>query len=150
MQCKGGQEQKKWLENLRGFWSLFGESCSKSLAWSLTWILMKIILKCLHQSLGCGPRTQWNPPLWALRNELIELEKRVQSSAYQSENNEDSLATDDGPRYSDEAGLLRLPGLRRKKKYPGKSIVRLKETRNRCVAREPASCYWCCRGHRFT
>ncbi|KOM34511.1 hypothetical protein LR48_Vigan02g066100 [Vigna angularis] len=62
-----------------------------------------------------------------LRNELIELEKRVQRSAYQSENNEDLLGIDDGARYTDEAGV-KLARVEKKENILEKSIGRLKET----------------------
>ncbi|XP_047150306.1 uncharacterized protein LOC124822357 [Vigna umbellata] len=62
-----------------------------------------------------------------LRNELIELEKRVQRSAYQSENNEDLLVIDDGARYTDEAGV-KLARVEKKENILEKSIGRLKET----------------------
>ncbi|XP_027936616.1 uncharacterized protein LOC114191570 isoform X1 [Vigna unguiculata] len=63
-----------------------------------------------------------------LRNELIELEKRVQRSAYQSENNEDLLASDDGARYTDEAGVVKMARVEKKENILEKSIGRLKET----------------------
>jgi len=41
---------------------------------------------------------------------------------------QDSLATDDGPRYSDEAGVVQITRVEKKENILEKSIVRLKET----------------------
>ncbi|XLR38478.1 hypothetical protein S83_023138, partial [Arachis hypogaea] len=61
-----------------------------------------------------------------LRKELIELEKRVENSTYQSKNNEDLVVIDDDDRYSDAAGsfqlsrpnLMDLVNLRREEALP--------------------------------
>ncbi|XP_027366329.1 uncharacterized protein LOC113872737 isoform X3 [Abrus precatorius] len=63
-----------------------------------------------------------------LRNELIELEERVQRSAYQSEENEDLLVIDDGARYSDDAGGVQIARVQKKENILEKSFGKLKET----------------------
>ncbi|KAK7392644.1 hypothetical protein VNO78_21088 [Psophocarpus tetragonolobus] len=63
-----------------------------------------------------------------LRNELIELEKRVQRSAYQSENNDDLLVIDDGAIYSDDAGVVQIARVEKKENILEKSFGKLKET----------------------
>ncbi|XP_020236623.1 uncharacterized protein LOC109816143 isoform X2 [Cajanus cajan] len=62
-----------------------------------------------------------------LRNELIELEERVQRSAYQSETNEDLLVIDDG-RYSDDAGDVQMVSVEKKENILEKSFGKLRET----------------------
>ncbi|KAK7345303.1 hypothetical protein VNO77_15904 [Canavalia gladiata] len=63
-----------------------------------------------------------------LRNELIELENRVQRSAYQSENNEDLLVIDDGAHYIDNAGDVQMARVQKKENILEKSFGKLKET----------------------
>ncbi|KAL2323046.1 hypothetical protein Fmac_027425 [Flemingia macrophylla] len=62
-----------------------------------------------------------------LRNELIELEERVQRSAYQSQNNEDLLVIDDG-RNSDDAGGVQMVRVEKKENILEKSLGKLRET----------------------
>ncbi|XP_010246031.1 PREDICTED: uncharacterized protein LOC104589406 [Nelumbo nucifera] len=62
-----------------------------------------------------------------LRNELIELEKRVQRSTDQSENDEDVNITDNSISYSVEHGDSRLFQLQKKEGVVGKSLDKLKE-----------------------
>ncbi|KAF8397942.1 hypothetical protein HHK36_016868 [Tetracentron sinense] len=62
-----------------------------------------------------------------LRHELIELEKRVQRSADQSDNEEDIKITDDSTRYSGRAGGGGLVDLPDKENFIGKSMDKLKE-----------------------
>ncbi|XP_057742714.1 uncharacterized protein LOC130961071 isoform X1 [Arachis stenosperma] len=63
-----------------------------------------------------------------LRKELMELEKRVENSTYQSENNEDLVVIDDGARYSDAAGSFQLSRVQKKENIIEKSLGKLKET----------------------
>ncbi|KAK7278701.1 hypothetical protein RJT34_23737 [Clitoria ternatea] len=63
-----------------------------------------------------------------LRNELIELEERVQRSAYQSENSEDLLVIDDGTHYRDDAGVVQMARVQKKENILEKSLGKLKET----------------------
>ncbi|MED6156547.1 hypothetical protein PIB30_015433 [Stylosanthes scabra] len=63
-----------------------------------------------------------------LRNELMELEKRVQNSTYQSEKSEDLVVIDEGARYGDAAGSLQLSRVQKKENIIEKSIGKLKET----------------------
>uniref|UniRef100_A0A2C9VET3 LETM1-like protein n=2 Tax=Manihot esculenta TaxID=3983 RepID=A0A2C9VET3_MANES len=63
-----------------------------------------------------------------LRNELIELEKRVQRSTDQSENEEDSKETDDTANYHDDAGSAQLVQVQKKENVIAKSLDKLKET----------------------
>ncbi|XP_059462174.1 uncharacterized protein LOC132191251 isoform X1 [Corylus avellana] len=61
-----------------------------------------------------------------LRNELIELERRVQRSADQSEN-EEFKVTDDGDNYQDDATGSQLVQVQKKDSIIEKSFVKLKE-----------------------
>ncbi|CAJ2672760.1 unnamed protein product [Trifolium pratense] len=63
-----------------------------------------------------------------LRNELMELEKRVQRSAYQSENNEDLVIIDDRARYSGDAGDVQMVRVQTKESILQKSFDSLKQT----------------------
>lgn len=63
-----------------------------------------------------------------LRNELMELEKRVQRSAYQSENNEDLMISDDGARYNGDAGGVQMVRVQKNENFIQKSFDKLKET----------------------
>lgn len=63
-----------------------------------------------------------------LRNELMELEKRVQKSTDQYENEEDIKVTDDGANYHDEAASSQLIQVPRNENIIEKSIVKLKKT----------------------
>ncbi|KAK2400942.1 LETM1 protein [Trifolium repens] len=63
-----------------------------------------------------------------LRNELMELEKRVQISAYQSENNEDLMSSDDRARYSDDARDVQMVRVQTKESILQKSFDKLKQT----------------------
>ncbi|XP_034900699.1 uncharacterized protein [Populus alba] len=63
-----------------------------------------------------------------LRNELMELEKRVQKSTEQYENEEDIKVTDDGANYHDEAASSQLIQVPRNENIIEKSIVKLKKT----------------------
>lgn len=62
-----------------------------------------------------------------LRNELIELEKRVQRSASQSENNEDLISVD-GARYSSDAGSVQIARVQQKENMLQKSFSKLQKT----------------------
>ncbi|XP_054796851.1 uncharacterized protein LOC129302182, partial [Prosopis cineraria] len=62
-----------------------------------------------------------------LRNELIELEKRVQRSTYQSKNDEDTLVVEDGA-YGEESGGIRVFQASKRGDIIEKSISKLKET----------------------
>ncbi|KAG7958288.1 hypothetical protein I3843_10G012900 [Carya illinoinensis] len=63
-----------------------------------------------------------------LRNELIELEKRVQRSTDQSDNEEEYNVTDDGAKYHADARDSQLIQVQKKKSIIEKSFVKLKET----------------------
>ncbi|KAJ7976167.1 LETM1-like protein [Quillaja saponaria] len=63
-----------------------------------------------------------------LRNELIKLERRVQRSAYQSEDEEDTETTDDSADYGDDIGGAQLVQVQRKGNIIEKSFGKLKET----------------------
>ncbi|CAL5207426.1 unnamed protein product [Lathyrus oleraceus] len=63
-----------------------------------------------------------------LRDELMELEKRVQRSAYQSENNEDLMIIDNGARYSGDARGGQIARVQKKENIIQKSFDKLKET----------------------
>lgn len=63
-----------------------------------------------------------------LRNELMELEKRVQSSADQSENEEDIKVMDERANFSDEFRGTRLVQVQKSGNIIGKSLDKLKET----------------------
>ncbi|KAK9921379.1 hypothetical protein M0R45_029890 [Rubus argutus] len=63
-----------------------------------------------------------------LRNELIELEKRVQRSADQSENEEDVKLADDSSRYSNDPGAAKLVKVQKKENIIERSLDKLKET----------------------
>ncbi|XP_004303522.1 PREDICTED: uncharacterized protein LOC101293610 [Fragaria vesca subsp. vesca] len=63
-----------------------------------------------------------------LRNELIELEKRVQRSADQSENEEDVKSADDGSRYRKVPGATQLVKVEKKENIIERSLDKLKET----------------------
>ncbi|KAE9612389.1 hypothetical protein Lalb_Chr06g0172521 [Lupinus albus] len=63
-----------------------------------------------------------------LRNELIELEERVQKSAYQSENNEELVVIDGGARYNDDSGAVQIVRGQKKENIIEKSLDKLKET----------------------
>ncbi|KAL6141684.1 hypothetical protein ACLB2K_059972 [Fragaria x ananassa] len=67
-----------------------------------------------------------------LRNELIELEKRVQRSADQSENEEDVKSADDGSRYCKDPGATQLVNqlvkVEKKENIIERSLDNLKET----------------------
>ncbi|KAM1093505.1 hypothetical protein ACFX2B_008502 [Malus domestica] len=62
-----------------------------------------------------------------LQNELIKLEKRVQGSADQSENEEDLKSVDDSPNYEDDVGAAQLLQVQKKENVIEKSIDKLKE-----------------------
>ncbi|EXB54610.1 hypothetical protein L484_019182 [Morus notabilis] len=62
-----------------------------------------------------------------LRNELIELEKRVQRSADQSDNEEDIELPNDSSIYSDGAGATQLVQVEKKENIIEKSLDKLKE-----------------------
>ncbi|XP_009372535.2 uncharacterized protein LOC103961683 isoform X1 [Pyrus x bretschneideri] len=62
-----------------------------------------------------------------LQNELIELEKRVQRSADQSENEEDLKSVDDIPNYEDDVGAAQLLRVQKKENVIEKSIDKLKQ-----------------------
>ncbi|PQQ20142.1 uncharacterized protein Pyn_05132 [Prunus yedoensis var. nudiflora] len=62
-----------------------------------------------------------------LRTELIELEKRVQRSADQSENEEDILPADDSSKYEDDIGAAQLVQVQKKENIIEKSFDKLKE-----------------------
>ncbi|KAM1196971.1 hypothetical protein ACFX2I_008630 [Malus domestica] len=62
-----------------------------------------------------------------LQNELIKLEKRVQMSADQSENEEDLKSVDDSPNYEDDVGAAQLLQVQKKENVIEKSIDKLKE-----------------------
>ncbi|KAM1184498.1 hypothetical protein ACFX15_013428 [Malus domestica] len=62
-----------------------------------------------------------------LRNELIELEKRVQRSADHPENEEDLKPADDSPNYEDDVGAAQLVQVLKKENIIEKSIDKLKE-----------------------
>ncbi|KAB5519692.1 hypothetical protein DKX38_024011 [Salix brachista] len=63
-----------------------------------------------------------------LRNELMELEKRVQKSTDQYENEEDIKITDDDANYHDEAASSQLIHVPRNENIIRKSIAKLKKT----------------------
>ncbi|CAL5387333.1 unnamed protein product [Camellia sinensis] len=64
-----------------------------------------------------------------LRNELIELEKRVQGSADRSENEEEEIKmTADTATYTDEAEGSQLVPVQKKENIIGKSLDKLKDT----------------------
>ncbi|KAM5559414.1 hypothetical protein ABKV19_020860 [Rosa sericea] len=63
-----------------------------------------------------------------LRNELIELEKRVQRSADQSENEEDVKPADDSSRYRKDPGAAQLVKVLKKENIIERSLDKLKET----------------------
>ncbi|KAL5545784.1 hypothetical protein UlMin_005471 [Ulmus minor] len=63
-----------------------------------------------------------------LRNELIELEKRVQSSADQSKNEEDLKLADDISNFSDDEEATQLVRVQKKGNIIEQSIDKLKET----------------------
>ncbi|KAK7268044.1 hypothetical protein RIF29_20728 [Crotalaria pallida] len=63
-----------------------------------------------------------------LRNELIELEKRVQKSAYQSENNEELVVVDRGSHYDAADGAVLMIRGQKKENIIEKSLDKLKET----------------------
>ncbi|KAJ0027389.1 hypothetical protein Pint_36101 [Pistacia integerrima] len=63
-----------------------------------------------------------------LRNELIELEKRVQRSADRSENEEDVKVMNDSANHTDEARDTQLVQVQKKENIIEKSIDKLKET----------------------
>ncbi|XP_018820044.1 uncharacterized protein LOC108990507 [Juglans regia] len=63
-----------------------------------------------------------------LRNELIELENRVQRSTDQSDNEEEYNVTDDGDKYHADARDSQLVQVQRKESIIEKSFVKLKET----------------------
>ncbi|KAJ6749997.1 hypothetical protein OIU85_000607 [Salix viminalis] len=75
-----------------------------------------------------------------LRNELMELEKRVQKSTDQYENEEDIKVTDDDANYHDEAASSQLIHVPRNENIIRKSIAKLKKKQG-CVARDSASRY---------
>lgn len=62
-----------------------------------------------------------------LRKELIELEKRVQRSTDQSENEEDVKVTVDNATYRDEDGVTQLVQVQKKENVIEKSFDKLKE-----------------------
>ncbi|KAL6273380.1 hypothetical protein ACE6H2_024072 [Prunus campanulata] len=62
-----------------------------------------------------------------LRTELIELEKRVQRSADQSENEEDIQPADDSSKYEDDIGAAQLVQVQKKENIIEKSFDKLKE-----------------------
>ncbi|PON82893.1 LETM1-like [Trema orientale] len=62
-----------------------------------------------------------------LRNELIELEKRVQRSADQSDNEEDTEVADDSYTYRDDAKATQLVPVQKKENIIEKSFDKLKE-----------------------
>ncbi|KAJ6303848.1 hypothetical protein OIU77_017684 [Salix suchowensis] len=62
-----------------------------------------------------------------LRNELMELEKRVQKSTDQYENEEDIKVTDDDANYHDEAASSQLIHVPRNENIIRKSIAKLKK-----------------------
>lgn len=61
-----------------------------------------------------------------LRNELVELEKRVQKSTNQSDN-EDINLTDDVENYHDEAKGDQLVHVQKKESFIDKSVEKMKE-----------------------
>ncbi|GLT90030.1 hypothetical protein SLE2022_079830 [Rubroshorea leprosula] len=63
-----------------------------------------------------------------LRNELMELEKRVKRTADQSENEEGIKVADESPRSSSETGGPRLLQVQKKENIIGKSLDKLKGT----------------------
>ncbi|XP_050381776.1 uncharacterized protein LOC126798767 isoform X2 [Argentina anserina] len=63
-----------------------------------------------------------------LRNELIELEKRVQRSANQSDNEEDVKPADDSSRYRNDPGATQLVKVQNKENIIERSLDKLKET----------------------
>ncbi|XP_057997784.1 uncharacterized protein LOC131176741 [Hevea brasiliensis] len=63
-----------------------------------------------------------------LRNELIELEKRVQRSTDQSENEEETKETDDTANYLGDAGSAQLVQVQKKENIIAKSLDKLKKT----------------------
>ncbi|XP_059646624.1 uncharacterized protein LOC132293255 isoform X2 [Cornus florida] len=77
---------------------------------------------------GAGSESSEIQRFELLRNELIELEKRVQRSADQSEKEEDELNMRDSASYGDEAEGRRLLQVQKKESIIGKSIDKLKET----------------------
>ncbi|XP_068493749.1 uncharacterized protein [Phaseolus vulgaris] len=120
---------KRNVGKSRGFWSLFGSPVTKKPGLESDVDPYENNIEVPAPNVGVVDQEPNEIHRFELlRNELIELEKRVQRSAYQSENNEDSLATDDGPRYSDEAGVVQITRVEKKENILEKSIVRLKET----------------------
>ncbi|KAJ8899564.1 hypothetical protein K2173_018538 [Erythroxylum novogranatense] len=63
-----------------------------------------------------------------LRNELMELEKRVQKSTNQSENEEEYKFRDDSANYLEDASRTQLIKVQKKENFIGKSLDKLKET----------------------
>ncbi|XP_062002895.1 uncharacterized protein LOC133720547 [Rosa rugosa] len=63
-----------------------------------------------------------------LRNELIELEKRVQRSADQSENEEDVKPADNSSRYRNDPGAAQLVKVQKKENIIERSLDKIKET----------------------
>ncbi|XP_057427067.1 uncharacterized protein LOC130720438 isoform X2 [Lotus japonicus] len=63
-----------------------------------------------------------------LRNELLELEKRVQRSANQSQSNEDLMVSDDSGRYNNDARGVQIVRVQKKESMLQKSLDKLKET----------------------
>ncbi|KAK7355417.1 hypothetical protein VNO80_14672 [Phaseolus coccineus] len=120
---------KRNVGKTRGFWSMFGSPVTKKPGLESDADPYENNIEVPAPNVGVVDQEPNEIHRFELlRNELIELEKRVQRSAYQSENNEDSLATDGGPRYSDEAGVVQMTRVEKKENILEKSIGRLKET----------------------
>ncbi|KAG5063845.1 hypothetical protein JHK85_005028 [Glycine max] len=138
---------KRNVGKSRGFWSIFGRPVTKKpglesdvdpyWVYRVELLSNMDLLSCLKENnielsapnLGVVDQEPNEIHRFELlRNELIELEKRVQRSAYQSENNEDLLVIDDGAPYSDDAGGIQMARVEKKENILEKSFGKLKET----------------------
>ncbi|XP_012569671.1 uncharacterized protein [Cicer arietinum] len=63
-----------------------------------------------------------------LRNELVELERRVQRSTYKSENDEELVLMDGGARYSDDVGVVQMVQVQKEGNIIKKYFSKLQET----------------------
>ncbi|KAL5124792.1 Mitochondrial proton/calcium exchanger protein [Glycine soja] len=120
---------KRNVGKSRGFWSIFGRPVTKKPGLESDVDPYENNIELSAPNLGVVDQEPNEIHRFELlRNELIELEKRVQRSAYQSENNEDLLVIDDGAPYSDDAGGIQMARVEKKENILEKSFGKLKET----------------------
>ncbi|KAG4982361.1 hypothetical protein JHK87_027110 [Glycine soja] len=120
---------KRNVGKSRGFWSIFGRPVTKKPGLESDADPYENNIEQSAPNVGVVDQEPNEIRRFELlRNELIELEKRVQRSAYQSENNEDLLVIDDGAPYSDDAGGVQMVRVEKKENILEKSFGKLKET----------------------